>query len=239
MQVVQQAMGDWILSQMRPDVFGGLTHDPKRRQVKLEAQRANQRGFTRIAPRLTDHADSPRRMSDIPIGRDPAIARVHEWLTECEQATGKGITGAVALEFHRNGAPHFHPLLELAGGLDQGDIVKMGLPWYRANGGNRLQRPRNHAETAQYCAKYVCKGPEHGDLLFWPRGGALRPVPVLEPGEVGRVRQAMGASVKRFAGLLQVPPQAVYWWEQGHRQPDPVERRRIRELTPAQLQGVA
>jgi hypothetical protein len=229
--VVRQAMGDWILSQVRPSVFGGLTHDPRRRVVKLAAQRADKRGFTRLAARLTD-GDTPRRLADVPIGRDPAVARVFEWLTACEQATGKGIAGLVALEYHRNGAPHFHPLLELAGGLDQGDIVKMGLPWYRANGGNRLQVPRSEGEAAAYCAKYVCKQPEHGDLLFWPRGGELRTVPVLESGEVGRIRQAVGCSVKRFAQLLQVPAAAVYWWEQGHRQPDPVERQRIRALAP-------
>ena len=79
----------------------------------------------------------------------------------------------LALEYQKNGWPHLHPLLRLGGGLQDGDIARLGTLWFRRFGGNRLERPRSTADVAEYASKYLVKDLARGDVLFYPLRGSL------------------------------------------------------------------
>jgi hypothetical protein len=82
--------------------------------------------------------------------------------------------GVLALEYQKNGWPHLHPLLRLRGGLEDGDIRRLGSLWFGRFGGNRLEAPRCADDVSAYAAKYLVKDLARGDVLFWPLTGDLR-----------------------------------------------------------------
>ena len=149
------AMGDWI-SQLAPwTLFGGLTFDPKRCE--------QERVFGTLIPRR------------IPV--DVAAGRFKRWMRASEKALGRGIVYVAALESHKNGWPHLHPLLSLEGGIQAGDVATLGVLWFQANGFGRLEIPRSMEDVSGYCAKYLAKDYATGALL-------------LSPALVGRTRSA-------------------------------------------------
>jgi len=79
----------------------------------------------------------------------------------------------VALEYQKNGWPHFHPLLRLAGGLQPGDIARLGQAWYKPHGYARLEPPRSRVDVCSYAAKYLAKDLSRGDVIFWPLRGPI------------------------------------------------------------------
>jgi hypothetical protein len=107
-------------------------------------------------------------------GADVAKRHVQRWLREAERSIGRPVEAAVvALEYQRNGWPHFHPLLRLPGGLQAGDLAGMGQSWYRHHGYARLEPPRERSAVAAYAAKYLTKDLSRGDVIFWPARGTL------------------------------------------------------------------
>src|SRR3989304_476937 len=106
------AMGDWI-SQLAPwTLFGGPTFDPERW--------TQERVFGTLIPRR------------IPV--DVAAGRFKRWMRASEKALGRGIVYVAALESHKNGWPHLHPLLSLEGGIQAGGGGTPGGVGHRANG---------------------------------------------------------------------------------------------------------
>jgi len=131
-----------------------------------------------------------RRRRTVP-GADVARAHVRRWL---RRASGPGElaveAGVVALEYQRNGWPHFHPLLRLRGGAQAGDYARLGQLWFKDHGYARLEPPRSKLEVATYAAKYLSKDLSRGDVLFWPVHGSMQlhqpslPAPGVRPPRV-------------------------------------------------------
>lgn len=133
----------------RWDLFGGLTYDPKR-------CRPDGRG------------------AFIPPGSDVVKSHALRWLRDAPDVLGRDVEAAVvALEYQKNGWPHLHPLLRIAGGLEGGEIAALGRAWFNAHGGNRLEEPRSIVDVASYASKYLTKDLSRGDVLFWPLRGQL------------------------------------------------------------------
>ena len=99
------------------------------------------------------------------VTRDVAVGRFHRWIDEVSGALGRRVEFVAALEYQRNGWPHFHPLLDV-GELQDGDISRLGRTWWRLAGGSRFSRPRNTLDVASYSAKYLAKDFAVGDVLL-------------------------------------------------------------------------
>lgn len=163
----------WALPLLRersdgPHVFGGLTFDPARFRTTARNPGAIRSGYTgrlRWSERLTE--DGSVRLRDVPMVVDVATAKVRKWLRAGEERLSRPISGIIALESQRNGWPHFHPLLSIEGGLQDGDIAKLGLLWYNANGGNRLEQPGREEHVTAYLAKYLFKEADISDVIIW------------------------------------------------------------------------
>lgn len=175
--VVASQWGPWNL-------FGGLTFDPRRRPVVPPGcQKMPVAGGSgerlRVGPicgvdRLTGDADPRIRLTSArPMARDVAVAKVRHFFREGQRRLGRELRGIVALEYHQNGWPHFHPLLKVEGGLQGGEVKTLGGLWYAECGGNRLERPRSVGDVTAYAAKYLSKGLDRGDVVIWPERGRL------------------------------------------------------------------
>lgn len=167
----RDAWAGWIAG-LRPwDLFGGLTFDQRRRgEVRLPA--ARRPGRLHVSPRLTE--DGSVRLGDQALSADVARARVRRWLRDGEERLGRQLAAVVALEYQRNGWPHFHPLIGVAGGLLSGDeITELKGLWFQRNGYARLEVPRSAGDVAAYASKYLVKDLARGDVLFWPARGGL------------------------------------------------------------------
>lgn len=195
-----RSWGGWVQGLGRWDLFGGLTMDQRRGsgtrytapafdQVP-EAERAGWLPGPTVglgqAPRLTD-MQPPVRAGGRVLARDVAVARVLFFLREGQRQLGRQIeAGIVALEYQKNGWPHFHPLLRIEGGLLGGEIAVLGPLWWRLSGGNRLSVPRSVKEVAAYACKYLAKGLDRGEVVIWPQKGPLRPAGSRQPLPRGR-----------------------------------------------------
>lgn len=164
------AWAQWIARQADWNLFGGLTFDPRRRVPPPPGpQRGEQR--LRPGPRLTE--DGSVRLGGRPLAPDVARRRVWRFFRDSQDLLGRQLAGVVALEFHKNGWPHFHPLIAVEGGLQGGEVAALGGLWFAHSGGNRLEQPRSLADVSAYAAKYLTKGLDDGDLLLWPRSGGF------------------------------------------------------------------
>ena len=115
----------------------------------------------------------PDRRATMP-GADVAKRHVVRWLNEAPRTLGRPVDAAVvALEYHRNGWPHFHPLLRVAGGLQGNELRQLGGAWFKRHGYAKLERPRSRLDVCAYAAKYLAKDLRRGDVLFWPSTGPL------------------------------------------------------------------
>jgi hypothetical protein len=98
---------------------------------------------------------------------------VRRWLRETNRQLSHRVeAGVIALEYQKNGWPHFHPLLRLSGGLQQGDLAVLGPAWFKPHGYARLEAPRGGDQVAAYAAKYLTKDLARGDVVFWPIVGS-------------------------------------------------------------------
>jgi hypothetical protein len=130
-------------------LFGGLTYDPRRRRV--------------------DGMGAPIRP-----GVDVAKRHVVAWLRDGAERLSRPVEAAVvALEAHKNGWPHFHPLLRVAGGLRGNELQELGGLWFERHGYARLEVPRDRADVCAYAAKYLTKDVARSDVVFWPSRGPL------------------------------------------------------------------
>jgi hypothetical protein len=114
-----------------------------------------------------------RRRETAP-GADVAKRHVIRWLREAPRVLGRPVeAGVVALEYQRNGWPHFHPLLRLAGGMRGGEFAALGQTWFQRHGFARLEEPRSASDVAAYAAKYLVKDLARGDIVLWPLRGPM------------------------------------------------------------------
>lgn len=142
------AWGTFIAGLGEWHVFGALTYDQRRRR---------QDDGTPVRP-----------------GADVAKQHVRDWLRHGGTALGRPVEAAiVALEYQKNGWPHFHPLVRIPGGLMGNEFKTLGGLWYERHGYARLEEPRDADDVCSYAAKYLSKDLDHGDLVIWPRRGPL------------------------------------------------------------------
>ena len=145
-----QAWGEWIAGMGEWHVFGALTYDERRRPVRGP-------GEARSRP----HPEA-------------VLKHARQWLQEGERRLGRQVEAAVvALEYHKRGWPHLHPLVRLAGGLQGTEFATLGGTWYERHGYAQLTEPRDQVDVASYAAKYLTKDIGRGDVLLWPARGPL------------------------------------------------------------------
>lgn len=178
------AWSQWIAHQADWDLFGGLTFDPRRRPTlppgaarvsRLDRvtrdELPRRPDVSRLAPRLSE--DGRLRLQGRPLAVDVARRSALAFFKHGEELLGRRLSGVIALEYHRNGWPHFHPLIAVQGGLQKGDIAALGRLWYQQSGGNKLEQPRSVGDVCAYASKYLSKGLDQGDVLIWPAAGPL------------------------------------------------------------------
>lgn len=156
--LVSEAWGEWVAGLGEWHLFGGLTYDPARVW-------GNETKYQKSRP----HPEA-------------VVKHVRSWLRESSRRIGRPVEAAVvAVESHKSGWPHCHPLVRLAGGLQEGDIAALGQVWYERRGYARLEAPRGLDDVCRYAAKYLSKDLSRGDVVFWPQRGPLdRHQPQLE-----------------------------------------------------------
>lgn len=158
---VTEAWGTWIAELQDWHLFGGLTFDQRRWTVPEV--------HGKWADRRVEYANATSGVVTPRVSPDKARRVVLRWLTECEQVVGGRIDYVIALEYQKNGWPHFHPLLHLPNGLKDGQISALGGAWWRLAGSNRLEAPLCTEATARYAAKYLAKDFETGDVMLSDR----------------------------------------------------------------------
>lgn len=149
-QAVAEAWGEWVCSMGEWHLFGALTYDPRRYVMS-----------SRSTPARGPHPEA--------VGK-----HVRAWLRESSKRLNRPIEAVVvAIEAHKSGWPHAHPLLRLAGGLQPHDVITIGEVWFERRGYVKLEAPRNVQDVAEYAAKYLSKDVLQGDILLWPPAGGL------------------------------------------------------------------
>jgi hypothetical protein len=143
-EAAKVGMGEWIAGRRDWSLFGTMTYDQRRYPKE----------------RLWVNTWVPRVVPG-----DRAKKDFTGWINDASGALGRGIEYVVGMEYQKNGWPHFHALLDL-GGLDGGDIARIGPLWYRRYGFDRLEEPRSIGDCAAYAAKYLVKDIDRGDVLF-------------------------------------------------------------------------
>lgn len=115
----------------------------------------------------------PNRRDRVP-NSDSARRHVQRWLGNGVRKYGVPVEAAVvALEYHKRGWPHFHPLLRVSGGLRPGQLARLAKAWEFDHGNARLEPPISVADVTAYAAKYLAKDLNRGDVFFWPQRGPL------------------------------------------------------------------
>jgi hypothetical protein len=188
------AFAHWIAG-IRPwDLTVTLTYDPKRRKPTPPGPQRH--GPLTFSPRVTE---TGIRLSDVALTRDVATSKLKRFLRSAPETLGEDrkLAGVLALELHNNSWPHWHGLIAIDTGLQDGDIAKLGRLWFGQNGGNRIERPRSIRDCAIYAAKYMSKDPRDGDVLFWPPVGSLS--------GPGAVQQAFPRALRPALPAKQLP----------------------------------
>ena len=149
--VLRREWGEWIAAQGPWHVFGALTYDQRRYRGRTDTR------YGAIPPDVTK-------------------AHAKRWLRDTNKVLDGRLEAAVlALEYQKNGWPHFHPLLRLAGGLHGNEFALAGGLWYGDHGYAKLEAPRDAKDVTAYAAKYLSKGLDQGDVLIWPFKGPWPP----------------------------------------------------------------
>lgn len=104
-------------------------------------------------------------------------AHARHWLRQGARALRRPIeAGVLALEYQKNGTPHLHPLLRIAGGLEGNEFATLGQLWFERHGYAKLAAPRSREAVCAYATKYLVKDLAVGDIMFWPTRGRLFPL---------------------------------------------------------------
>jgi hypothetical protein len=175
-QELRDEWGEWIAGLTGWDLFGGLTFDQRRFQTyryRVPPVDGGMFGESRDSYVIETPLSMPRR-----VPRDVAVRRFQSWISAGEAALRRRVVYVCALEYQRNGWPHFHPLLDV-GELGDGDIETLGRLWFKKNGYGRLEVPRCREAVCSYSAKYLSKDFASGDVLVssnFGRGEFQRPL---------------------------------------------------------------
>lgn len=131
----------------------------------------------------------------------PDVARAHltHWLREGPKLIGRPIEAAItALEYQKNGTPHFHSVMRLPGGVRRGDFVQLGGAWFKLHGYAKLELPKSQDDVCAYATKYLFKDLDRGDVHFWPlKGSLVTHQPALSPAAPTRGADRRPAAPRR------------------------------------------
>lgn len=174
------AFAQWLPRLAEWQWFLTLTFDQRRKLPGRELPAQDDRGGVRplgrgglaLAPRLAD-LPVPPRLDGRPLTRESAERRALAFLERAEEELGREVGAVVALEYHKNGWPHFHGLMHVQGGVRGHEKRVLGGLWMELAGASQIEPPRAARDVAAYVAKYLVKDLNRGDLVFWPRRGAL------------------------------------------------------------------
>jgi len=147
---VSEAWGEWVTGLAPWQLFGALTYDPKRTRPDGRPAWGHTRGPS----------------------TESVQKGIRHWHKETEKLVGR-VALVAALEAHKTGWPHVHPLLAFTHELEGGEIAAVGQVWYKMNGYARLEVPRSRDAVAAYASKYVTKELERGDVLLLGPLGAM------------------------------------------------------------------
>ena len=159
----RESMGPW-LAELRPwELFVTLTYDPARFGfARSDFFRAGA-GLEAKAHPVAEVEAAPFRPRRAYVPSEWKFRRdVLFWLRDGEKVLSREVAGVFVMERQGNGWPHGHGLIE-TGGLQPGDIAKLGKLWFergkRGLGGgyNVIEEPRSREEVSAYCAKYLTK----------------------------------------------------------------------------------
>lgn len=106
----------------------------------------------------------------------PEAVRKHvvKWLGKTRDHPGQFVEAAVvAVESHKSGWPHAHPLVRLRGGSNGQELAELGQAWFKRHGYAKLEVPRSADDVCQYAAKYLAKDLSRGDVILWPLRGSV------------------------------------------------------------------
>ena len=115
------------------------------------------------------------RRRERPVSAASALRDATRWLGQGQAVLRRELTGVLALEHHKNGTPHVHPLVRVRGGLRGDEFRQLGALWFERHGYARLEEPRSRDDVCEYAAKYLSKDVAEGTIVLWPlRGGLAR-----------------------------------------------------------------
>jgi len=97
-----------------------------------------------------------------------ALRDATRWLGRGQVALRRELTGVLALEHHKNGTPHVHPLVRVRGGLQGDEFATLGQLWFQQHGYAKLEAPRSREDVCEYAAKYLSKDVAEGSIVLWP-----------------------------------------------------------------------
>lgn len=138
---MRDVWGEFIAS-LRPwTLFGTLTYDRDRYAQWVASSR-----------KRSGYRDG---ISDV-VPLDTAERHFLSYVDGLGQLLGHGVEYVDALEFHKDGWPHHHVLLD-TGEVHQGDIAAVGQRWFKRFGWNDLSEPRSQLDVCSYAAKYLSK----------------------------------------------------------------------------------
>jgi len=147
---VSEAWGEWVTGLAPWQLFGALTYDPKRTKPDGTLAYGHERGPS----------------------TESVQKAVRKWHRDSEKLVGR-MAVVAAIEAHKTGWPHVHPLVAFTHDLEPGELAAVGQVWYKMSGFARLEVPRSRDAVAAYASKYVTKELERGDVLLLGPLGAM------------------------------------------------------------------
>ena len=172
---LELAWGDWIAGIGNWTLFGGETFDQKRRRLQPVRTRTveavqhgvNASGYPRWfwgSPVSYSYVlDAPKQVS-----RDVAIRKFERFVRRAERHLQRPVDYVCALQYQKNGWPHFHPLLDTHG-LVGNEIGVLSRLWREEAGGCELSVPRDGEAVSRYACRYASRDLADCDVLFGSR----------------------------------------------------------------------
>jgi hypothetical protein len=113
------------------------------------------------------------RRRERPVSPASALRDATRWLGRGQALLRRELTGVLAVEHHKNGTPHIHPLVRVRGGLRGDEFGQLGQLWFKQHGYAKLEEPRSHDDVCEYAAKYLSKDVSEGTIVLWPLRAGL------------------------------------------------------------------
>lgn len=163
----RKSMGPWVAGLADWKLFPTLTYDTRRlgrRSVTLPAQDG---AVGKPRPRALRVDELTRSVGAQQVCRD-----LGRYVNDVEHVLRRSVAAVFMLEAHKSGNLHVHGLLGFLPGQEwlpgvADAAIASTQAWYRRHGYARvknIERDKDAAAIAEYCAKYACK--DLGEMWF-------------------------------------------------------------------------